>query len=134
MDKSNANIPAIPQPSFGVEGILHSIPEKKKEGTFLYVESNLERQMLINCWQAIEITENWVFMKTDPGKNGYIGSNANELNMITSKMEELPNNVGHSGFTMVWTLRQMQYIARHGEAAYKQMYLDNKKPVKANDQ
>ena len=81
--------------------------------------------MLINCWQAITLTETWEFIKKDPGEYGFMGSNAPEIYTIHSKMEELPNQVGHTGFSFTWTLRQMQYLANNGEESYKQLVLKN---------
>ena len=41
-------------------------------------------------------------------------------------MEELGYN-GHSGYSFGWTMRQMQYIAEHGESNYMDTYLTNNK-------
>lgn len=104
---------------------LDTVPNQKSKGQFEYIQTENTRQMLMNCWEAITLTEMWNFMKKDPGSNGYMFSNARELKIITKKMNELPNNVGHSGFTMGWTLRQMQFIALHGEDEYKKQYLQS---------
>lgn len=101
------------------------VANKKSDGKFEYIQDSDTKQMLMNCWEAITLTEMWHFMKKDPGSTGYMFSNANELIIITKKMNELPNNVGHSGFTMGWTLRQMQFIALYGEDEYKKQYLQS---------
>ena len=105
--------------------VCEPICEKKIRGTFEYIKNNDTREMLINCWQAISLTEMWDFMKKDPGPYGFMFSSSDspEVNIIFSKMEELPNRVGHSGLSMGWTLRQMQFIARYGEEEYEKQFL-----------
>ena len=43
------------------------------------------------------------------------------LNTIHNKMIELGYD-GHSGGSFGWTMRQMQYIANHGEEKYKNLF------------
>ena len=123
MNTSIEIIPSLPIPSFGLSDNNSAIEPPK--GTFEYVKDINTRDMLINCWQAITLTETWEFIKKDPGEYGFMGSNAPEIYTIHSKMEELPNQVGHTGFSFTWTLRQMQYLANNGEESYKQLVLKN---------
>ena len=97
-------------------------PLIETKGTFTYITQLNTRNMLVNCWQAIELTEMWDFIKKDPGPNGFMFSSAPELMILSKKMEELPNAVGHSGFTAGWTLRQMQFIANYGEEEFKKRW------------
>ena len=46
-------------------------------------------------------------------------SDVTEIQAISKKMEEL-GYYGHSGSSFGWTMRQMQYIAQHGEELYLQ--------------
>lgn len=97
--------------------------KKKTGGTFEYIKDKNMREMLINCWQAVSLTEMWEFMKKDPGHYGYMFSDYPEIGIITDKMAELPNSVSHSGFSMIWTLRQIQFIACHGEEEYEKQII-----------
>ena len=53
-------------------------------------------------------------------------SSDKEINIITEKMAELGYD-GHSGASFGWTMRQMQYIAQHGEDDFMDTYLANNK-------
>ena len=96
-----------------------------ERGTFLYVKDTNTRQMLVNCWQAVNLTEMWDFMKKDPGKFGFQFCDAPEIDIIRNKMNELPNAVGHSGFSAGWTLRQIQFIGKYGEDEFKKIWINN---------
>ena len=100
-------------------------PLLDERGTFMYVKETHIRQMLVNCWQAIQLTETWEFIKKDPGSDGFQFCNARERNLIRDKMEELPNSVGHSGASAGWTLRQMQFIGKYGENAFRERWINN---------
>jgi len=100
-------------------------PLIEEKGTFTYIKCSHTQKMLVNCWQAINLTEMWDFIKKDPGEDGFMMSCAPEIKIIYQKMQELPNSVGHSGFSASWTLRQIQCIAIHGEEEYKRIYLMN---------
>jgi hypothetical protein len=77
-----------------------------------------EREMLINAWQAITMTENWNFVKQPI--ESFSWSNDPRINIISNKMVELGYN-GHSGSSFGYTMRAMQYIAQNGEDKYKEM-------------
>ena len=100
-------------------------PLLDERGTFLYVEDTNTRQMLVNCWQAVQLTEAWEFIKKDPGEYGFQFCNAHELNIIRKKMYELPNAVGHSGCSAGWTLRQIQFIGKYGEDEFRKLWINN---------
>jgi len=85
------------------------------KGQFLYIKSEHTREMLVNAWNAITQLELWSYMKQET--QSYMFSTDQEINRISRKMAELGYN-GHSGFSFGWTMRQMQYIAIHGEEKY----------------
>ena len=91
-------------------------------GIFDYVKNNNDRELYINAYKAITMTEMWEFMKKDPGENGYMFSHHPELQIICTKMNELFGgyiNNPHSGCSFACTMRAMQYIAKNGELAFK---------------
>ena len=85
------------------------------KGKFLYVHDEHSREMLVNAWNAITEVDMWNYMKNDC--YSYMLSNDKEISIISDKMGELGYN-GHSGCSFGWTMRQMQYIAQHGEEKY----------------
>jgi hypothetical protein len=87
-------------------------------GEFLYVGDVRERTMLQNGWAAVNELELWNFMKQDI--DNYCWSDAPEVLRIGAKMGELGYD-GHSGASFGWTMRQLQYIGQHGEAAYRDL-------------
>ena len=75
--------------------------------------------MLQNAWEAITQLELWNYMKLDT--ESYMFSCDEEIKLISKKMIDLGYD-GHSGCSFGWTLRQMQYIAQHGEEDYMNEY------------
>jgi len=90
-------------------------------GKFEYVKCAHTREMLANAWQAINLTETWDFVRMPT--ESFMMSRDDRIWVITAKMEEL-GYYGHSGNSFGWTLRQMQFIAQHGEARFRKTYLD----------
>ena len=93
-------------------------------GQFLYVDDANDKEMLQNAWTAITQLDLWDYMKRDT--DSYMMSSDKEINIITEKMAELGYD-GHSGASFGWTMRQMQYIAQHGEDDFMDTYLANNK-------
>lgn len=92
-------------------------------GEFLYIKDNNTREILVNAWNSITQLDLWNYMKQV--QYSYMLSDDKEISAIFSKIEELGYN-GHSGCSFVWTMRQMQYIAQHGEEKYaKQIIVSN---------
>jgi hypothetical protein len=102
-----------------------TVPSNEEElnGTFLYIKDTHTRKMLVNAYQAIQLTESWEYIKKDYTSNGFAFYSSGKLQTIFKKMEEFPNSVGHSGFSANWTLNQMRFIANQGEYQFKEEYL-----------
>jgi len=92
-------------------------------GQFEYVNNNHEREMYVNAWQAITLTENWDFVKADI--ESFMWSENPKIDIISSKMSELGYH-GHSGSSFGFIMRKMQYIARNGEKNFKEEYLKSR--------
>jgi len=93
-------------------------------GQFLYINDDNNKEMLQNAWAAITQLDLWYYMRRDT--DSFMLSRDPEINIITNKMAELGYD-GHSGSSFGWTMRQMQYIAEHGEDNYMETYLTNNK-------
>jgi hypothetical protein len=91
-------------------------------GKFDYV-NDWDREMLSNAWQAITLTENWDFMKSNI--ESFMWSEDPRVNIISAKMVELGYN-GHSGASFGYTMRRMQYIAQNGEKKFREEYFKNR--------
>jgi hypothetical protein len=103
------------------DSIKSDIPESlnfdiEKE-PFYYIEDENKRLMISTCWQAINELNLWEFMKEE--KKSYLFCNDKEIHLIMDKIIELGFHE-HSGNSYEWTLRQLQYIAIHGEEQYKE--------------
>ena len=88
-------------------------------GQFEYINNKHEREMYVNAWQAITVTENWDFVKADI--ESFMWSENPKIDIIGSKMSELGYH-GHSGSSFGFIMRKMQYIARNGEKKFKEDY------------
>jgi len=96
----------------------------KGDGTFEYVNNKHYRLMLQNAFAAISQTENWDFVKQDPGPNGFMGSSSPKIWIITKAMEKLGYD-GHSGCSFGETMRSIQYLALYGEELFRKSYSQN---------
>ena len=92
--------------------------------SFKFVNNLNTREILVNAYQAIQLTEMWNFMKKDI--TTYMWGKNPEITNILNKMSDLGYG-GHSGSSFGWTMRQMQYIAQHGEDDFMDTYLANNK-------
>jgi len=86
---------------------------------FDFIEDSSERLILTNAYNAITLTETWGFVSSDI--ESFMFLDDYRINEITSMMKKLGYN-GHSGFSFGYTMRSMQYIARHGLDKFKSLY------------
>jgi hypothetical protein len=85
-----------------------------QQSDFLKIEDEHSRFMLENAYQAITHVEAWDFLRTfNDNQNGFMFSSNPMTGKIMSKMEEL-GYTGHSGFSFAWTMRNMEFLAKHG--------------------
>ncbi len=96
------------------------VEEEIIPGQFDYINESWTRDMFINAWQAITITETWDFVKQEI--ESFMWSDDPRVKTIYNKMEEI-GYMGHSGASFGYTMRTMQYIARHGEKKFKEEQL-----------
>lgn len=88
--------------------------------TFEYIKDRYSREMLLNAWEAINLTEMWGFVKQDI--ESFTWSIEPEVTIIMDKMVSLGYR-GHSGASFGCTMRAMQYLAQNGEEKFKELYI-----------
>ena len=103
------------------------IPEREVTfvpGKFEYIKPSSAhyKTMLVNAFQAVSQTESWDFMKKDC--ESFMFSQDPSVEIISKKMIDLGYN-GHSGCSFGCIMRDMQYIAKHGEKQFMETYLRN---------
>lgn len=98
-------------------------PEQEQEqeeeafnGTFEYIVDVRIREMFSNAWNAITLCNMWDYMSRPI--RSYMLETGPEIKAISQKMEDLGYSM-HSGGTFGWIMRQMQYIAQHGERKFR---------------
>ena len=93
-------------------------------GKFEYIKPSSAhyKTMLVNAFQAITQTETWDFVKQDC--ESFMFSQDPKISIISEKMIELGYD-GHSGCSFGCIMRDMQYIAKHGEKKFMELYLSN---------
>jgi hypothetical protein len=85
---------------------------------FLKIKDESSRFMLENAYNAITLSEGWDFLRTfNYNQNGFMFSDNPMTGKIMSKMEELGYS-GHSGFSFGWTMRNMEFLAKHGKEVF----------------
>jgi len=73
-----------------------------------------DAQLFSDAYQAITVTENWDNMKnfgSDPSETSFMFSNAPFLTDIQKHMKMMDH---HSGSSYGITMRNMEFIAKHG--------------------
>ena len=101
-------------------------PLKKQEkninlgsGEFAYVENINERRMLQTAFKAITLTESWDFVREPI--DSFMLSEDKRIYKIYNKIEEIGYHA-HSGSSFGCTMRNMQFIAKHGEDKFREIY------------
>ena len=118
-----------PDQEISTRNIVSPFPNIEKENNQVFVPGKFDyvnewdREMFVNAWQAITLTENWEFMKTDI--ESFMWSDDPRVDIISAKMVELGYN-GHSGASFGYTMRRMQYLAKNGEEKFKEEYLKHR--------
>lgn len=97
----------------------YEFTQKIGDGKFEYITDMFEREMLVNAWQSITLTNNWDFIAQDI--YSFMWSKDPRIDDISRKMEELGYH-NHSGASFGCTLRNMQYLAQNGEEKLKQLF------------
>ena len=80
---------------------------------FHKIKDENSRFMLENAYQAISLAEGWDYMKNF-SEESFMFSDSPMTGKIMNKMEELGYS-GHSGFSFAWTMRNMEFLAKHGK-------------------
>ena len=80
-----------------------------------------DRTMLQTAFDAVTQLELWDFVTNFNEENGFMFSNSPNVTKIHSRIEELGYR-GHSGASIGWTLRTMQYIGKHGMDDFRILY------------
>jgi hypothetical protein len=110
---------------------FNEFEDKIGDGKFEYISDIWEREMLVNAWQAITSTNNWDFVAQSIGS--FMWSTDPRINQISIQMERL-GYTGHSGCSFGCTMRNMQYLAQHGESKFKELfYLDDDNANEVSD-
>lgn len=91
-------------------------------GTFNYLPP-ADKIMFSTAYRAITQLELWDYVKNidNHNHNDRFCYNSEETKKIYNKIEELGYD-GHSGYSYICTLKEMQFIAKYGEKEFKTRY------------
>ncbi len=92
-------------------------------GDFSFIKDESSREMIKDAYNATTKTEGgWEFIKTftPPMDRGFMWCSHPKLSEIDNKME-MDNQ--HSGGSYAWTMRNIEYIGKHGWSAFVQLWL-----------
>jgi hypothetical protein len=87
---------------------------------FSFIKDESSRFYIENAYNAVSSVDGgWEFMKTftPEDKKGFMFSTHPMLTKIGEKLDD-----GHSGSSYGWTMRNIEYIAKHGIDAFKAKY------------
>ena len=100
------------------------IDECVGDGGFEFAD-NWSRPYFKSAHQAISRCELWIFLKNfepDSGRGFMFTRDVPELDRLNEEMHKDPVNGGHSGASYGCTMRNMEFIAKHGYQAFKESY------------
>ena len=84
---------------------------------FSKIQDTYLRQMMENAFNAITATEGgWDFIRTF-AEESFMFSHNPIVHTISDNMVKLGFD-GHSGASFGWTMRSMEYLAKHGKEAF----------------
>ena len=86
---------------------------------------NWSRTYFKSAHQAISRCELWNFLRNfepEDGKGFMFTRDVPELDRLNEEMSKDPVNGGHSGASYGCTMRNMEFIAKHGYQAFKESY------------
>ena len=87
------------------------------EADFDNIKDTYLRQMMENAYNAITVTERgWDFMKNF-SEESFMYSTNPLVQTISANMVKLGYGE-HSGASFGWTMRSMEYLAKHGKEAF----------------
>ena len=88
--------------------------------TFEFITSTSDRRMYETAFNAITQLELWPYMRNFQGAS-FMFSDSPEVDRIYEKIENL-GYAGHSGASFGFTMRTMEFIAKHGLQRFEQDY------------
>jgi hypothetical protein len=92
---------------------------------FIFIADPHIRNMVSNGYTAVTQLGLWDWLRTSNTDTFMFFSHPNVIK-IGNKMESLPDSPGHSGNSFGFTMRNLEYIAKHGLEEYeKQFASDN---------
>jgi hypothetical protein len=90
---------------------------------FDFIQDESSRWLLTNGYTAISQLELWDWLKTfEPGECGFAFSDDPNISIIAKKMHELSGDAHHSGTSFGWTMRNLEFIAKHGMDKFKELW------------
>ena len=88
-----------------------------EKSDFDKINSIHEREILENAYNAVTMTEGgWNYLKNFNEESFMFSSNP-MVKSISDNMVTLGYD-GHSGASFGWTMRSMEYLAKHGKEAF----------------
>jgi len=102
---------------------FYAVKDKIGDGKMEYIPKEIDRVMCTNAWKAITFSNNWDFVAEDI--DSFAFSRDPRIDEITKKMEEF-GYYGHSGMSFGCTMRNMQYLVKHGEEEFKKLFVLDK--------
>lgn len=99
-----------------------STPKIYFMGDFSFIEDKYSAEMVADAYQAITNTEGgWEFLKewSPPEGEGFMFCSHPKLSEIDSRMKMHDQ---HSGSSYAWTMRNAEYIAKHGWSPFVQLW------------
>jgi len=90
---------------------------------FSYITDSHSRSCIETGYKGVQVSEGWNSIRNFRGES-FMLTNDPEINRIMNAVNDEYNG-GHSGFSMGWTMRQLQRISRVGVNVFKNEWLND---------
>ena len=92
---------------------------------FGFISSSLDKRMIETAYKVIAREEGWDIIRNFTGSSFMFANDDRIVDLMTKVNNEYGG--GHSGASIGYTMRNIQYIANHGFESYRRNYLENQR-------
>ena len=100
-------------------------PDRPTNPDFSFMSDDWSN-LLTRAYRLINQEEGWSILASFSGESFMLSEHPQVCRLTTAIACDYD---GHSGFSMSWTMRQLEYIAKNGFTSYTPFYISNADPL-----
>jgi hypothetical protein len=91
-------------------------PEDFLPGDFSFMTDRMSRELVKSAYEVVTRLDKWAVFDQEPSEGSYMFCSDPEIVELCNEINKAYG--GHSGFSMAWTMRQLQFIHNNGWLTY----------------